>query len=436
MKNITKKIKGFTLISVIIIIVALLIITILTIGYLATENGLIQKAKSATKKYTIEEAKEKLELAIIDLRIEQESKGEQLTKENLPQINNNEIDVRKTENFPIEVICEKYTFNVDENFNITYVGNLEGTIVTYTTEPEGYTNQDEIYILIKVQNEKGIKTIEPPKGDKIICNGKQTVGIDYTVTENGTYTFKIVDNENKIVEKEVVINRFDKLKPQEFIATISDITENGFTINADTKDEEADNENVKSGIIKYVYWINNDKYESTENTYTIDNLDSTKDYEIYVEAYDRAGNVRITEKISPIYYYWDRVKEKRYYILAQYANANYGTNNTSIKCYDGVEINASTGKISYIGMKYEYKISNNQAIGKWIYKNDTVTGQILSWPSSTKVYYKEYISREVVETENLESIKSFWKNKYTDGEVIKRYKIYKKIIKIHYSKKL
>lgn len=100
-----------------------------------------------------------------------------------------------------------------------------------------------------------------------------------------------------------------------------------------------------------------------------------------------------------------------------------------IQCYDGVKIDESTGKISYTGRKYEYKSSNNEAIGKWIYKSDTSTGQVLSWPSSTKVYYKDYVSREVVETENLGSIKSFYENKYTNEEVIDRYKIYKKINK-------
>ena len=63
--------------------------------------------------------------------VEQTSKGENLTKEDLPKINNNEIDVKSTETFPIEVICENYIFNVDENFTVTYV--REKPVITRKT---------------------------------------------------------------------------------------------------------------------------------------------------------------------------------------------------------------------------------------------------------------------------------------------------------------
>lgn len=108
-----KKTNGITLIVLVITIIILLILSGIVIATLMGENGLISKTKQAKEKYLISEAKEKLELAIANLRIEQEEKGEELTKENLPQINNDEIDVGNIENFPVEIICNDYKFNVD-----------------------------------------------------------------------------------------------------------------------------------------------------------------------------------------------------------------------------------------------------------------------------------------------------------------------------------
>ena len=117
----------------------------------------------------------------------------------MPKINNNEIDVKSTETFPVEVICENYIFNLDENFTVTYVREASGNVVTFTTEPESYTNKDEIKILVKISNPKGIKSIQKPgETDRILAQGQTEVGIDYKVTKNGHYIFTIVDEEGHL----------------------------------------------------------------------------------------------------------------------------------------------------------------------------------------------------------------------------------------------
>ena len=68
-------------------------------------------------------------------------------------------------------------------------------------------------ILIKVKNSKGIKTIEfPNDNDKLLANGETERGIDYKVTANGTYTFKIADNDDKEITKDIVIDKIDNVK--------------------------------------------------------------------------------------------------------------------------------------------------------------------------------------------------------------------------------
>ena len=178
---------GITLIALIVTIIILLILGGIALATLTGENGLFARAKQAKENYSVSSAKEKLQLAISDLMVEQTSKGENLTKEDLPKINNNEIDVKSTETFPIEVICENYIFNVDENFTVTYVREASGTVVTFTTEPESYTNKDEVKILVKISNPKGIKSIQKPgEKDRILAQGQKEVGIDYKVTKKWT----------------------------------------------------------------------------------------------------------------------------------------------------------------------------------------------------------------------------------------------------------
>ena len=134
----------------------------IAIATLAGENGLFSKVKQSKEKYAISEAKEKLELEITNLQIEQEGKGEELKKEDLPKMNSDEIDVRDATNFPVEVIYKSYRFQVDENFQVTYLGEANSTIITYTTNPEGYTNKDKIKVTVTISNLKGIKLIVKP----------------------------------------------------------------------------------------------------------------------------------------------------------------------------------------------------------------------------------------------------------------------------------
>lgn len=302
MKNLKtnlKSLKGITLVSLIVTIIILLILSGIAIATLMGKNGLFAKVKLSKEKYSISEAKEKLELAISTLQIEQEGKGENLKKEDLPKMNNDEIDVRDTSNFPVKVICNNYEFNIDSNFVISYVGIADETIVTYTTEPEGYTNKNEVKILIKIKNSKGIKTIEYPNdNDKLIANGQTEVGLDYKVTANGTYTFKIVDNDNKEISKDIVIDKIDTVEPKDFTPNVEDIKSTSFTIIANTEDGNATETSTKSGIEKYEFFINGNRYESNENRFKITGLVRNTSYSVYVKAYDRAGNIKQSSTIT------------------------------------------------------------------------------------------------------------------------------------------
>ena len=294
--------KGITLVALIITIIILLILSGITIATLGGENGLFKKVKLGKERYAISEAKEKLELEITNLQIEQNGKGEELTKEDLPKMNSDEIDVRDTTNFPVEVIYKNYKFEVDSNFQVTYVGEANETIITYTTEPDGYTNKNEVKVLVKITNPKGIKSIlKPGETDKILPQDRTTAGIEFTVTKNGHYILKVEDVDGNEVSKDIYIDLIDTQAPKEFTISVQN-TENSLKIIANTEDEEKEYSTL-SGIDKYEYFIKastEDKYIKYD-TNEISELQLGK-YSVYVIAYDKAGNSTKSEEITAIFY--------------------------------------------------------------------------------------------------------------------------------------
>lgn len=340
---------GITLIALIVTIIILLILGGIALATLTGENGLFARAKQAKENYSVSSAKEKLQLAISDLMVEQTSKGENLTKEDLPKINNNEIDVKSTETFPIEVICENYIFNVDENFTVTYVREASGTVVTFTTEPESYTNKDEVKILVKISNPKGIKSIQKPgEKDRILAQGQKEVGIDYKVTKNGHYIFTIVDEEGKETVKDIYVDLIDKLEPIDFTPEIQKKS-NSITIISNAEDAEKTNESTKSGIDYCEYYIKKDTEKGyvKYNTNEIENLEIGK-YQIYVLAYDRAGNQKQSNTVEiKISIEFSKIVASSYHTLALDKEGNmYGfgycrylgiSSNKLIKIKEGVK---------------------------------------------------------------------------------------------------
>lgn len=257
---------------------------------------MISKIKRTKEKYEISQAKEELELKIAELRIDEENKGEDLHIKDLSKINSEKIDVGSTEKFPVEIIYDIYKFQIDENYNVIYIGKIDSTRITYITEPKGYTNQDKIKILIIAKNEKGIKSIKYPGGDVLKCNGKKQVGIDYEVTKNGIYKFNIIDIENKEIEKDIVIDQIDKLPPLDFIPTAK---RNGksIIITENAQDAEADDMSTKSGIDYYEYYLIDENNETKK--YDTNRIEERIEaYKLYVIAYDKAGNYKKSDMIN------------------------------------------------------------------------------------------------------------------------------------------
>ena len=360
MKKIINKNKGITLVALIITIIILLILSGITIATLGGENGLFARVKLGKERYAISEAKEKLELEIANLQIEQQGKGEELKKEDLPKMNSDEIDVRDTTNFPVEVIYKNYKFEVDSNFKVTYVGEANETIITYTTEPEGYTNQNNIKVLVKITNPKGIKSIlKPDETDKILPQDRTTAGIEFTVTKNGHYILKVEDVDGNEVSKDIYIDLIDTLAPEEFTP---EVQKNGSTITIveNGKDAEATEESSKSGIDHYEYYlIDSSNKETKYDSNKIENL-ALGTYRAYVIAFDKAGNSRKSNEVEfSITIEFSKISAGDQHNLAIDKEGNlysWGGSNSTLE--DGVTALA-TGRFENWGpakMKLDFKI--------------------------------------------------------------------------------
>ena len=290
--------NAITLVALVITIVILLILAGIAISNLLGENGLIKQAKVGKEKYAISEAKEKIELEITNLQVEQQAKGELLTKEILSKINNDDIDVRDTSNFPVEVICGKYKFEVDNVFQVKYIGEADGTVIKYTTEPDDYTNQSNVKVLLKISNPKGIKSIKKPgeKESEIVKN-QTKIETDFSVSKNGHYTIEVIDAEDKEVKKDIYIDLIDTLSPEEFTPEVQK-NENSITVIENGKDADATEESSKSGIDHYEYYIidSSDK-ETKYDTNKVDNLELGT-YKLYLIAFDKAGNSKKSNIIN------------------------------------------------------------------------------------------------------------------------------------------
>lgn len=288
-----RKNKGITLVTLVITIIVLLILAGVSLTLILGNEGILGRATSAVDKTEQAKVKEEIEMGILDIQMEKIAQGESVTLETLAnfqlEAKFEEITAELDQN---EIIGEykDYEYEIDQNLKVTIGNKLNGLKVRYSLSPEGYTNQD-VLLQINATSTNGDVKIEVP--NDIIANEDGT----YRITKNGSYQITVTDSQGGKKTKTIEVETIDKVEPLNF--SITKVEEAGKTkIIAKTEDGEATQENVKSGIEKYEYNINGKKYETTEESYTIDTpAEEGGHYTIYVNAYDKAGNLKKSENI-------------------------------------------------------------------------------------------------------------------------------------------
>ncbi len=336
--------KGITLIALVITIIILLILSGVVISQLS-ESGLINKTEQAKIETRYKAAKEQInmELMLVQTQCFEQKKEYNIKEIALNMKESGEITINKVYNKEIASISEGIEINEESieaivisvdnysefNFligestkiegvlntekldmvdktdfiqleefekNIFKVSKMEGTTITYTTEPEGYTTQDSIKLAVKISNPKGIKTVEFPDGGKVECFGSKEYAKDFLNIVNGTYEYKVVDMDGIETIKNIVIDKIDKLAPLDFTPEVQKDGDT-ITIIENGQDAEADGTSSKSGIDYYEYYVIDEKNKTIKyETNKIDKL-TVGTYKVYVIAYDKAGNSRKSSEV-------------------------------------------------------------------------------------------------------------------------------------------
>lgn len=288
-----QKQKAITLIALVITIVILLILAGVTINALGGENGLIARAKQAKIEQMKAQAKEDIELAIMEIQMNRiPEEGEvtlQTLHDELPD-QNTKIGVEDytAGNTKLEGIYDagekKFKYTIDENFNVTIEDEVQN-------KPETVTFGD-----IKWNNGKAEVQISTKTSDTIEY---QINGVDGTWIKGSTVKdlnlndvlyARLTDGVNATEAEKLEIK--DTIKPEEFGVTVTDITSDSLRVTGSTVDNQ-------TGLADYTYVAQletgGNKLEFpniTETSYEITGLEPGEEYIVYMLAYDNAGNIR------------------------------------------------------------------------------------------------------------------------------------------------
>lgn len=295
-----KKEKGITLIALVITIIILLILAGVGIVMLSGNNGILTKATKAKIEYEKSMIKEEIQLVISEIKIEEMQEGREVTLETLAngQLVNKLFEIEANlGNDEITGDYKGYDYIINDKFHVI-IGektneNTSRITITYSLNTNEYTNQDVIVTINAITTSGTITKIEGPKD--ILKNADET----YTITKNGSYQFTATDSNGTTKSISVLINHIDRLPPKDYTPIVNkNLRDKKITIIANAEDEDKTQENVKSGIIKYEYYIDNIKYESTDAQYEFTSLEEGKTYHIYVIAYDKAENSKKSETVQ------------------------------------------------------------------------------------------------------------------------------------------
>ena len=278
----TKKEKGITLIALVVTIIILLILAGVTLNFALSGNGLFNRSLSAKERYEKSQLQEEISVAIMDIQLEEMSKGKDVTLDSLVdgQLSNKLGDITAELGIPgIVGEYKDYNYTIDDNFNVEIGDKVDGAKPKIITEiiTTGYVlegNSIEIKVMASIA--EGNVTLNVPEDMTLISTEKdenQEKIYKYTVTKNGNYSITAIGDGGKKTIKTLKIDKIlDKPK-----ISVTDNVGTEFTVNILNNYPEDDS-------ITYTYYLNNtvkaDKIK--ENKFQISGLEESKVYNVKV----------------------------------------------------------------------------------------------------------------------------------------------------------
>lgn len=275
-------------------ILLIVLLILLTASVLSTKpiNNAIKKMREISSKYELEELMQIMQSNIEQIVEKEQSLGNEITIENLLQElldNKTFTTINKAENTGLTQENEvKLKYNEENQIEIEYIQPLEEERTEYYLYPSSYTNQKKVEISFHTTEK--LKSITKPDG-LIIYPQTSEIWIDYTVTKNGIYKFKIEKEDGTEEEKQVIVDTIDTLPPKVFDIEVTSPEYWKIEINGRTEDEQANELNIESGIDHYEYWIKHENETSfTKYLENVINVIYAGTYDVYCVVIDKAGN--------------------------------------------------------------------------------------------------------------------------------------------------
>ena len=103
-----------------------------------------------------------------------------------------------------DTTSEKDFIDIEKFEENTFGDKVATDNIEYSYEKKKIEGTDKYQIIITIKdNKNGINKIEYPNGEILECNGKNEVGIDYTIEKEVEYKFKVTSSNG--YEKEIII---------------------------------------------------------------------------------------------------------------------------------------------------------------------------------------------------------------------------------------
>ena len=224
--------KGITLISLVVTIIVLIILAGVSISMLVGDNGIITQAQNAKRETEEAQAREKLELALIDLQTEKYMNSNYNAEQFVTDYLTNRGMVVQDD----IVIVDGYQFVIDRE-NLTITQSLGKGTESQTIEIALNSNLASDYtkatLSIEIQGSDNISKIQI-NGTEV--NVPEKIENKYTVTQevttNGNYSVYVLDSneEYKIAQVQITgISEDMQISTKEELASFRDRVNNGAT---------------------------------------------------------------------------------------------------------------------------------------------------------------------------------------------------------------
>lgn len=254
--------KAITLLALVVTIVVILILAAITLNMVLGKNGILEKAKDGKKQMDIARAKEKIDMAILEIAGEKQEKegtspslDEVFDKlpEKLPgaigeiQEESNKKGIVITQDDFIAELTQKEDMGIETEM-IETTKNVVPQIQLKMKSKEELSNKAIIQVIAK-ERIHGVASTELIGGEKRSYQGANKIVIEeYEVRASGIYQFKVIGKETgKEAIAEIDVTNVDGEKPT--ATAILDYSDGDSVYAGIEKELQTNNENNKLQII-------------------------------------------------------------------------------------------------------------------------------------------------------------------------------------------